>query len=395
MHLDLPTLMVMQSFALACAGSVLLLAWLQNRTESVLALWGTAHVIAAAGFISLMLGVVRREPGLTVLGGTLLSGQSSLIWKAARNLDSRSAPFIVVLLGPVAVALGSGAPGIRDNPGALALAVGAAYILATVATLWLGRAERLIARWPLIVLASAHGTALLIGIYSTFSGATGRDTVPSLSSLFGFIYFESIIFALGTAIFIFALVKERNEAASMAAARTDSLTGIANRAAFLESAERALERCRHDGAPVSVLMFDLDRFKAINDRHGHAVGDAAIRMFCDVTAASLRPSDLFGRIGGEEFAVVLPGSSIEAAGVRADRIRAVFSESCRIILDRRVDATVSVGVSGSAQAKESLDVLLGYADTALYGAKAEGRNRVKRSEQPHPEGARSNIFRVA
>jgi len=76
-----------------------------------------------------------------------------------------------------------------------------------------------------------------------------------------------------------------------------------------------------DGAPVSVMMFDLDRFKTINDTHGHAVGDAVIRKFCEATATTLRPTDLFGRIGGEEFAVVVAGLSIEAALLRAERIR--------------------------------------------------------------------------
>jgi diguanylate cyclase (GGDEF)-like protein len=395
MALDLPTLMVMQSFALACAGALMLFAWLQNRTEPVLALWGVANLLAAAGFLSLMVGVALHEIACTVLGGALLSCQSSLMWKAARNLDAKAAPWPLALLAPLIVGLGSGAPWISDNPGALALAVGATYTLATVVTLWGGRNEELVARWPLIILAGVHGAALLIGIYSTFTGATGRDTVPSLTSLFGFIYFESIVFALGTSVFIFALIKERNEAASMKAARIDSLTGIANRAAFLDGAVRLLERCRYDGTPVSVMMFDLDRFKAINDRHGHAVGDEVLRQFSGAAAAALRGSDLFGRIGGEEFAIVLAGSSIEAAAVRADRIRAAFAESSRRIRDRQVDATVSVGVSGSEDAKESLDALLVCADRALYGAKTEGRNRVKRAELPHPDGTRSNVFRVA
>ena len=395
MDLDLPTLMVMQSFVLACAGALLLFAWLQNRGAPVLALWGTAHVVAGAGFLSLMLGVALHEFDCVVLGGTLLSCQASLIWKAARDLDGKWAPLPVALLAPILVGAGSDAPVIRDNPGALALAVGATYTFATVVTLWGGRHERLIARWPLVILAGVHGAALLIGIYSTFSGATGRSTVPSLNSLFGFIYFETIIFAFGTSIFLFALVKERKEAASSKAARIDPLTGIANRAAFLDGAVRLLERCRRDGAPIAVMMFDLDRFKGINDRHGHAIGDAVLRQFCGAAASALRPGDMFGRMGGEEFAVVLPGSSIEAAGARADRIRVVFSESGRKVHERQVDATVSVGVSGSLDAREPLDVLLEYADRALYGAKTEGRNRVKRAELPHPDAARSNVFRVA
>ena len=121
------------------------------------------------------------------------------------------------------------------------------------------------------------------------------------------------------------------------------------------------------------MMFDLDRFKAVNDRHGHAIGDAVIRKFCEITTAALRPNDVFGRLGGEEFAVVLPGSSIEAACVRAERIRASFAESCQFVQERQVNATVSGGVSMSVNAGQTLDALLEDSDVALYGAKVEGR----------------------
>ena len=240
-----------------------------------------------------------------------------------------------------------------------------------------------------------HALAFLIGIYSSLIGSTVQNGLPSLASLFGIIYFESIVFALGTSAFLLALLKERNEAAGMAAARTDSLTGIASRAAFLESAGRVLERCRWKGAPISVMMFDLDRFKAVNDRHGHAVGDAVIQKFCEVVAATLRPNDGFGRMGGEEFAVVLPESSIEAAWVRAERIRASFAEGCRFIRNHQVNATVSGGVSVSLRSEQTLEELLEYSDAALYGAKADGRNRIKRADQSKPEGGPSTVIRVA
>jgi len=160
-------------------------------------------------------------------------------------------------------------------------------------------------------------------------------------------------------------------------------------------AGRVLERCRRDGAPVSVIMFDLDRFKAINDTHGHAAGDAVIQKFCEVTTAALRPNDVFGRVGGEEFVVVLPGSSIEAACARAERIRASFAQDCRFVRERQVNATVSGGVSVSVKSEQTLEELLEYSDAALYGAKADGRNRIKRAELPKPEGRTSNVFRVA
>jgi len=395
MNLDIPTLMVMQSFVLACAGAVLLLAWLQNRVASALALWGVANVSAAGGILSLMLGFTLHQPVWLGLGGGLLSLQSSLIWKAARTIDSKPAPLVLTFFGPAVVGLAGGVPVIREVGGSLALTMGAAYILAAAITLWLGRKERLAARWPLIILSGVHAASLLIGTYSTFTGSTGQDTVPPLTTLFSLIYFESIIFAVATSVFVLALVKERREAVGITAARTDSLTGIANRAAFLDSAGRVLERCRRDSAPISVMMFDLDRFKDINDSHGHAVGDAVIRMFCAIAAAALRPNDVFGRMGGEEFAVALPGSSIEASCVRAERIRASFAEGCRFIRNHQVNATVSVGVSGSVNAEDTLDALLEYSDVALYIAKSDGRNCIKRAHQPQQKNGLSTVIRVA
>ncbi len=395
MNLDTPTVMTMESFVAACAGAVLLVAWSQNRKISALALWGLANIVAAGGMFSLMLGSAWHQPVWSILGGAVLVGAPGLIWKAARTLDAKPAPLVLALLGTLVVGLASGVPGMQDFTGSLALATGAIYLFAAATTLWLGRKERLAARWPIIVLPAVHAMVLSIGAYSTFDGSAGQDEAPPAMSLFGFIHFESIIFALGTAVFILALVKERNEAASRTAAKIDPLTGIANRAAFMESAGRAIERCRRESAPVSVMMFDLDRFKAVNDTYGHAVGDDVIRKFCEVAAAALRLDEVFGRIGGEEFAVVSPGSGIEAAGVRADRICASFAENCRFIGEHGVNATVSGGVSASVNGEHALTALLEYSDIALYRAKAAGRNRVMRADQPRPEGGLSNVYHVA
>jgi len=393
MSLDLPTLMIMQSFAMACSGALLCVAWTQNRTAPVWRLWGVANIVAAAGIVSLMLGATFHLIILSAIGGFLMPTQSGLMWKAARVFESKRTPLAYAFAGPLAATLAGAL--LPNFAATFSLAAGAAYTLAIVAVLWAGRADRLTARWPLVILAGVHSLALAIGTYSTFDGSTGQDSVPAIMSLFGFIYFESIIFALGTSVFVFALVNERNEAATKAAANKDSLTGIANRASFLASAERTLQRCRHDRSPLSAIMFDLDHFKAINDKYGHAIGDAVLKQFCDIAAAALRQTDLFGRMGGEEFAVILPAASIEVALLRAERIRLTFADDCQFVRGNRVNATVSGGVSMNAEGSQTLDALLESADAALYRAKTEGRNRVIRAAESSPDTVMSDVPRVA
>jgi hypothetical protein len=298
MHLDLLTLVAMGSFVAACAGVVLLVAWWQNRKTLALLLWGLANIVTASGIASLMLASALQQPAWWRLGGSLLALAPGLMWKAARSFDAKPAPLVFAFLGAVVVGLASSVAGTRAVGESLSLAFAVAYLIAAGTAFWLGRKERLRARWPIIVLTIVHAAVLLIGLFSNLVGALGPGEIPAVKSLFGFIHFESIVFTLGTAVFILALIKERNEAASERTARTDPLTGIANRAAFMEDAARLVERCRSENAPVSVIMCDLDGFKSINDTHGHAIGDAVIRKFCEIATDALWPNDIFGRIGG-------------------------------------------------------------------------------------------------
>jgi diguanylate cyclase (GGDEF)-like protein len=317
------------------------------------------------------------------------------MWKSARSFAGKPAPLIIALLGAAIVGLAPVVAGTRELTSELSLSAGAAYLFSAALSLWRAREERLAARFPIIVLTTVHAGVLSVGAGTTLTGSLAPGELATVMSLFGLIHFETIVFMLGSAVFILALVKERNEAASHRVSRLDPLTGIANRAAFMESAGRVMEQCRREDTPVSVMMYDLDRFKLINDTHGHATGDAVIRKFCEVVASALRPNDVFGRLGGEEFAAVLPRLSIEAACVRAERMRAICVEHCRVINGHQVDATVSCGVAASDDAEIALNDLLELADRALYRAKAEGRNRVKRADQDASKPSLSTVIRVA
>jgi diguanylate cyclase (GGDEF)-like protein len=395
MQLDLPTLMTMESFVGACAGSVLLVVWSQNRKNSALALWGLALIGIAAGVYSLTLESALDQRPWLILGRALLVAGCALTWKAARTFDAKPAPLALTLLGAGIIGLVSCVPGVRDFAGPLGHATGAVYLFAAAASLWFSRAERLAARWPLIVLTVVHAGVLSVGAYSILVDSASQGAMPPVIGVFGLIHFESIVFSIGSAVLAVALVKERDEAVGRLAARIDPLTGVANRTAFMEGAGRIIARCRRESAPVSVMMFDLDRFKAVNDAYGHAVGDGVIRKFCEVAAAALRPNDALSRLGGDEFVVAMAGSSIEAAAVCGERICASFADSCRRVGDNRVNATVSGGVSASVNGEHGLSALLEYADIALYRAKADGGNCVKRADQPRPKAGSSNVYRVA
>lgn len=164
-------------------------------------------------------------------------------------------------------------------------------------------------------------------------------------------------------------------------ATTDSLTGLPNRRYFFDRMEQALARIqRHEGQGTMLLMFDLDHFKAVNDCLGHAAGDSVLQHFSGLLSAELRKVDTAGRIGGEEFAVLLPDSDTEAARVLAERIRArveaVAAEHC----GKSIPITVSVGIAEMNPADAGIEVALARADRALYQAKESGRNRVSTVE---------------
>jgi diguanylate cyclase (GGDEF)-like protein len=161
------------------------------------------------------------------------------------------------------------------------------------------------------------------------------------------------------------------------AAMVDSLTGIANRRAFLQDGTALTKRHAANPCPTAVRLIDLDHFKSINDRFGHAVGDRVLQIFARTAQENIKALDLIGRLGGEEFAVVFYDVGQERAAARAELIRTAFAEAADEVDGYPVAATLSIGIVFCRGETLDLPELLIQADEALYDAKERGRNRVE------------------
>jgi diguanylate cyclase (GGDEF)-like protein len=161
----------------------------------------------------------------------------------------------------------------------------------------------------------------------------------------------------------------------MSLSQLDGLTGIANRPHFLNQAEAALQSAARARQPVCIILCDLDHFKSINDKYGHAAGDQVLRETVTACQAYLRSGDLFGRFGGEEFCFLLAGCGLEAARLRSEQLRMTIA-GISANGSSGFKASASFGISATGSSGYDLRQLLAHADSALYSAKRAGRNRV-------------------
>jgi diguanylate cyclase (GGDEF)-like protein/PAS domain S-box-containing protein len=178
-------------------------------------------------------------------------------------------------------------------------------------------------------------------------------------------------------VFLDISARKAMEAELTRLATTDALTGVANRRHFMELADIELARVQRFEQPAALLMLDIDHFKRVNDTHGHAAGDAVLAAFADTLRGALRKIDHVGRLGGEEFAVLLPGAERAAAIAFGERVRKATLARTVQVGESAIVVTVSVGVAILRAADANPDAALARADTALYRAKALGRNRVE------------------
>ena len=380
MHLDTPTLFVTTVVVTFVVGVLFLLSWTQSRHAQALAIWGLAHLIGAVASALLCLRGVIPDPLSIGLANSLTIAGYGLIWSGARDFERRVPLYDTALAGSLVWAGACCIPSFYESlPARVMLAsfLGGLYCALTAAEFLRGVREPLASRWPAIVLMSSYAV-----LYWVRLPLTVLLPLPPTSRIFespwlAILCFGAVLFTVATAVTFMALIKERAEHEQRVAAATDPLTGLANRRAFVARTKALLAAPRE---PVSLVLFDLDHFQAINDTFGHEVGDAVLVAFGTAAGAVLPQRALLGRLGGEEFACVLPGHDRDAAVAVADRIRRAIA---KIALPELPQLTmrVSAGVA-EAQRGSDVDGLLREADTALYRAKRAGRDRVATIADP-------------
>lgn len=382
LSLDISTLYLAATLAAALLGAMLLFLWRQEKIAA-LGWWGAAYVLGAASVALWSVGGSDLGWELSLAVNAVGFIACGLVWDAARVFHGRPANWIGVIAGPalwiVAVVwLDPIDPELRMMLGA---GIVAFYAALTAGELWRERRKSLRARWPAVAVPVMHGAVLMLPIVlgDMLRSGDAASMGPVWIAAFGA---ELLLYAVGTVFIIVMLMSERTVSAHKTAASVDPLTGLLNRRGFSEATARMIDREAKAGRPITVMIFDIDHFKSVNDTYGHAAGDNVIAAFAAFLGTAASDHHVAGRIGGEEFAIVLPGTNLTAARLFAEGARSALAAMPVEGLpeDRRV--TASFGVAELLPG-EGTSSLMRRADAALYQAKNDGRDCVRISgDQP-------------
>jgi diguanylate cyclase (GGDEF)-like protein len=379
--LDLTTLFVVAVCVSALLGVLLLFVWTQDRVRA-LAWWGTAYLVGGVSIILWGIEGYISPPLPTGTANATLFVACGMIWNAARLFHGRPVLWGWMVTGATIWFAACLIPDFVDSIMArimLSSIIVAVYTFLTARELWRERRKTLLRRWPAILVPLLHGMVFLCPIPLASVLPADNGSVVMASGWFAVFMLEVMLYVVGTAFILLVLSKERAVRIHRDAASTDDLTGLLNRRGFVSAARKLIERSEKKNEPVSVLVFDLDRFKSVNDRFGHSMGDETLRLFAAVVGTSMRASDIVGRLGGEEFVAILPASS-DIAVIAAQRVRRSFETLGAVVNGQPVGATVSIGAA-SGEPGADVMALIEAADKALYEAKKNGRNQVSLSKE--------------
>lgn len=380
MTLDMPTISLVSLLATAMLGLLLCFIWWREPSSTLIGWWGVAQLLMATGISFAAAGGFARTPSLMAFGQALMLLSGAVMWLAVREFEGKSLSAFWVIVWPCAFIIAA-AVGVADTfDDRLIITSTLLGILHLLCAGELARREQepLISRWPAIILLLIMGVSYLAWMPLTVMMPVRAAGLVYASAWLPAVVLIALLGRITLSFVVLAMVKERQEIQQRMFALTDPLTGLPNRRALFESAEALGGHSVYlKDDPIAVLVFDLDHFKTINDTYGHHLGDRVLQLFSATLSTSLDTGTIFGRLGGEEFAAILPGASLAAASDRAESVRSAFADAAAVIDGLPVAGTVSIGVATHQSMDCDLGMLFHRADGALYAAKQNGRNRVQ------------------
>jgi len=354
----------------------------QTQRSRELGLWAAAYGVFAAGCILAMnRGMFPGVAGPALTNVVMLLGYM-LVLQGTLLLDDKKLPAALVAGGLAAIGAawfvaGTGLGNAFWNY-VSAFPIAVVSGLTAVALFRSRTAKGLRSRPVAIAVFACHG---LFNLARTFVAPVIAsylgDGVPLIVAKMTM--YEAVLFSVAMPMSLLALVREEDRARLLASARTDFLTGLNNRQGFFELGPERLRSADRSGSHA-LLAFDLDHFKAINDTYGHDAGDQVLTLFARVAGEAAGPAAMTARLGGEEFAILLPATGAEAARKIGEDIARRFAEAAARSDGLAIAATVSIGLAEAGARESDLNGLLAAADRALYRAKLLGRNRIEIAE---------------
>jgi diguanylate cyclase (GGDEF)-like protein len=347
-----------------------------------LTLWAVAMALHTIAYI--LFGQRGRISDLAtiVVANTLLSATFALFAEALYQFQRRPAPHARIWLPVVLVAVSfyflQGAHGPRLALGQVVFAGQCSLVLFALLQKrreTIGRGQYFVATAFILVIA-----VLVLRLAGLATGNAETLALMASNQVQALSFLTSIVCLVILSLGLVVMTKERADERNRVLAMQDELTGLTNRRSILDALEQQLAMARRSGQPLSLLMLDLDHFKRVNDSFGHLAGDAVLRQVAAGIASRLRTQDIAGRYGGEEFLVILPGTTADGAVQLAEELRtSIAAERIEIGEGHRVTITISIGVCGGIPtADQRVEDLIDAADRALYRAKENGRDRVER-----------------
>ena len=378
MQLDMMTISAVAITVTAILGVVLGFNWVRQGGSSFVGLWGLAMLLLSAGTVAATASSRNGLAGVLIFGQALMILAAAVKWHACRQFAHRHAGLLYTLAGPIAYLLvaNSGYVETFDDRLMLACTLIAYYNFAAAAELSYANGEQLPSRWPAVAVLVLTGISFLSWLPLIAAMPIPEVSAVFFSSWFPTVILITVLLRVAAAFIVLSMAKERQEQEQRIDALTDSLTGLPNRRALFEAADAVGQRRILGGTPVAVLIFDLYHFKDTNDSYGHDLGDDVLKVFAQTVDKHLNVTSIAGRLGGEEFAAILPGADAVVAVEVAETVRRAFGRSAAFVNGLAVGATVSVGVASDVDVDTDLSGLFRRADAALYVAKRAGRNQV-------------------